>query len=187
MQDAISAGRCLARLVRLTDWSLLALLWPVALRLARLVAKFRSGPPSTEGMATFEEQLNRLLCEMGRRIVERTLNQLEPKSRDEMPPVLFWKMDAYRPKRLSPTRNLNCLFGPIRVSRWLYESLDELGLPSLFPLEQALGIVAGGATPALANVVAQLSAIFTQRKVLETLRQQHHIVWGVGTLRRVTQ
>src|SRR5579872_1399219 len=109
MQDAITAGRCLARLIRLTEGSLLARLWPVALRIARLVANFRRGTPSPEGMATFEEQLNRLLCEMGRRIVEWTLNRLDPKSRDEMPAVLVWEQDAYRPKRLSPTRNLNCL------------------------------------------------------------------------------
>jgi len=187
MQDAITAGRCLARLIRLTEGSLLARLWPVALRIARLVANFRRGTPSPEGMATFEEQLNRLLCEMGRRIVEWTLNRLEPKSRDEMPAVLVWEQDAYRPKRLSPTRNLNCLFGPIRVSRWLYESLDDLGLPALLPLEHGLGIVAGVATPALANVVACLSVAFTQRQVLETLRQRHHVVWGASTLRRVTK
>ena len=187
MQDAIRLGRCLARLVRLTDGSLLAVLWPVVLRLARLVANFRSGTPSPERMAAFEEQLNRLLCEMGRRIMEWTLNRLEPKSRHEMPAVLFWQRDAYRPKRLSVLRNLNCLFGPIRVGRWLYEPLDGLRLPSLFPLEQALGIVAGVATPGLANVVARLSVSFTQRQVLETLREQHHVVWGATTLRRVTQ
>jgi hypothetical protein len=102
-------------------------------------------------------------------------------------PVLLWEGDAYRPKRLSIMRNLNCLFGRIRVSRWLYESLDDLGLPSLFPLERSLGIVAGVGTPALANVVARLSVDFTQRQVLETLRQQHCVVWGAETLRRVTK
>jgi hypothetical protein len=131
--------------------------------------------------------LKQLLDSAGRLIVEWTLNRLEPKSRAEMPPVVYCGHDAYRCKRLSPTRNLNCLFGPIRVSRWLYESLDGLGLPALFPLERCLGIVAGVATPALADVVAQLCVDFTQRQVLDTLRQQHHVVWGIPTLRKVAQ
>lgn len=84
-------------------------------------------------------------------------------------------------------RNLNCLFGPIQVTRWLYESMDGLKLPSLFPLERALGIVAGVATPALADLVARLSVDFTQRQVLETLRRQNHVTWGAQTLRAVAR
>jgi hypothetical protein len=72
------------------------------------------------------------------------------------------------------------------VNRWLYEPLEGLRLPALFPLEHALGIVVGVATPALADLVARLSVDFTQRQVLETLREQHHVVWGVETLRKVT-
>jgi len=49
---------------------------------------------------------------------------------------------------LSPTRNLNCLFGKIRIYRWLYEPSESLGLSCLFPLELQLGKVAGVATPA---------------------------------------
>jgi len=125
MQDAISTGRFLARLAELTDWKLLAQLGPVALRIARLIGVFRSAAPSHERMARFEEELKFLLDTMGRLIVQWTLNHLEPQSRADMPPVLYWERDAYRPKRLSPTRNLNCLFGPIRVSRWLYESVNR--------------------------------------------------------------
>lgn len=186
MQDAIRGRRTLARLAELTDWSLLLQLWPVARRIARLVADFRAGARDPQRMVGFEEQLQRLLHEIGRRIVEWTLNRLEPRSRDELPPALYWQGDAYRPKRLSPT-NLNCLFGPIRVRRWLYEAFDDLGLPALFPLERSLGIVAAVATPGLADVVARLSVEFTQRQVLESLRQQCHVAWGVTTLRRVTK
>ena len=187
MQDVIRAGRYLARLAELTEWSLLAQLWLVALRIARLVARFRGDPLSPAGMARFEEELKRLLDEMGRLIMQWALNGLESKSRTDMPSVIFWERDAYRPKRLSSMRNLNCLFGPIRVSRWLYEPLDGLSLPALFPLERCLGIVAGVATPTLADLVARLSVDFTQRQVLETLRQQCHVVWGPATLRRVTK
>jgi hypothetical protein len=187
MQDAITAGRCLARLAELTDWKLLVQLWPVALRIARVVAGFRNDGLCPTHMLDFERELKQLLDEIGRLIVEWRLNHLESPSRADMPPILFWERDAYRPKRRSPMRNLNCLFGPIRVSRWLYEPVDGLVLPALFPLERNLGIVAGVATPALADLVARLSVDFTQRQVLETLRQQQHVLWGASTLRSVTQ
>ena len=171
MQDAITANRCLARLVQLTDWNLLVLLWPIALRIARLVAGFRSDAVCPAGMLEFETELKQLLDQLGRLIVQWRLNHLEPTSRGDMLPILNWERDAYRPKRLSPTRNLNCLFGPICVSRWLYESFDGLALPALFPLERFLGIVAGTATPALADVIARLCVDFTQRQVLDTPRR----------------
>ena len=43
------------------------------------------------------------------------------------------------------------------------------------------------ATPALADLVARLSVDFTQRQVLETLRQQQHVQWGANTLRSITK
>ena len=57
-------------------------------------------------------------------------------------------------------------------------------LPSLFPLELQVGIVAGVATPALADRVALLSVDMTQRQLLEALRSQHHVGWGAETLRK---
>ncbi len=187
MQDAITAGQCLARLAKLTDWNLLVSLWPVAWRIARLVAGFRNNEICPTAMLGFETELKRLLDQFGRLIVQWTLNRLEPESRANMPPIMCCERDSYRCKRLSPTRNLNCLFGPIRIKRWLYESLDDLGLPALFPLERCLGIVAGVATPALADRVARLCVDFTQRQVLDNLRQQNYVVWGVPTLRKVIQ
>ena len=187
MQDATSANRFLARVTELTGWNLLVQLAPTLLRLARLVAAFRRAQMSPENMAKFEWDLKQRVNELGRLIVQWTLNDLEPKSRDDLPSNLFWQNDAFRPKRLSPTRNLNCLFGPIRVHRWLYEPSEGSGLPSLFPLERWLGIVAGVATPSLADLVGRLSVDFTQRQVLAALREQAHVVWGTETLRGVTQ
>jgi hypothetical protein len=187
MQDAITVGQCLARLAKLTNWNLLVQLWPVALRIARLAVGFGKETVCPSQMLAFEKDLRQLLDEIGRLIVQWKLNRLEPESRSAMPQLVLWEGDAFRPKRLSPMRNLNCLFGPIRVSRWLYESFDNIGLPSLFPLERSLGIVAGVATPALADAVARLAVDFTQRQVLDTLRQQYHVAWGVPTLRHVTQ
>lgn len=187
MHDATTARQCLTRLAELTDWSLLVQLCPVALQIADLIAAFRCAPRSADKMARFEWELRGLLIKIGRIIMQWLVNRLEPEKRADMPPVVFWEENAFRPKRLSPMRNLNCLFGPIRVRRWLYESMDGLTLPALFPLERALGIVAGVATPALADLVARLSVDFTQRQVLDSLRQQNHVRWAPQTLRNVTR
>ena len=185
MQDATRSLACLTRLCQLTSPQLLLSLWPIALRIGRLIQRFRNQPRSPQAMHDFEVELLRLLIEMGRRIVEWTLNSLPPE-RHLMPGELFYQNDHYRLKGLSPTRNLNCLFGKIRVWRWLYEGTEGLGLPALFPLQMELGILAGVATPALADRVGQLAAELTQRQCLDVLRQQHHVVWGTETLRKVT-
>lgn len=182
--DANGATRCLARLCQLTSSELLVSLWPVVLRIARLVHQFTLPAASPKAAFEFEIELQRLLCELGRRIVEWKLNSLESHQPKDLPASLLHQGDAYHRKRRSPTRNLNCLFGNIRLWRWLYEPSESLGLSCLFPLELQLGIVAGVATPALANRVALLSSDLTQRQLLDVLRSQHHVCWGAETLRK---
>lgn len=182
MQDATRASQCLARLCELTAPSLLVEVWPVVLRIAQLVWGFRNNPLSPEAAVRFETGLSELLIEFGRRLMRWTLNYLETAE----PPELYWEGSHYRPKRLSPTRDLNCLFGKIRVWRWLYEDSEGLRLPALFPLELQLGIVKGVATAALADRVAQLAAELSQLPLLAVLRAEHHVCWGTETLRKVT-
>jgi len=182
--DGNGGTRCLARLCQLTHPELLIALWPAVLRIARVVCQFTAQTASPQACFDFETRLQQLLCEMGRIIVQWKLNSLESRCPSDLPRDLFYQHDAYRRKRLSPTRNLNCLFGKIRIQRWLYESSEGLGLPCLFPLELQLGVVAGVATPALADRVARLSADLTQRQLLDVLRAQHQVCWGVETLRK---
>jgi hypothetical protein len=158
---------------------------PVLLGIDRLVKVFRESPHSPKAFFQFETQLFRLLMEMGRIILQWMINALEPLAIDEMPRELFWDGDAYRCKKRSPMRNLNCLFGKIRVFRWLYEPSEGLKRSSLFPCELQLGIVAGVATPALADRVAALSTYLTQRQLLDVLASQHQVCWGAETLRKV--
>ena len=148
--DANGATGCLATLSQLTSPKLLLRLWPVVWRIAKLVHRFGMHLITAKDFYEFETQLRELLDEMGRIIVQWKLNSLSS-SMSEPPRFLFWEGNAFSPKRLSPTRSLNCLFGKIRIRRWLHESCDGLSLPSLFPLELQLGIVAGVATPALAR------------------------------------
>ena len=186
MQDVTGASRCLARLLELTAPSLLLELWAVVLKIARLIHSFRSQPQSPDAMFRFETELSQLLTEAGRRIVRWTLNHLEPNDPARLPKQLFWEGDHYRLKRRSPTRNLNCLFGKIRVWRWLYEPTEDLGLPCLFPLELKLGLLQRLATPALFDRVAQLTVDYADRQLLDILRAEHQVTWGVGTLKKVT-
>ncbi len=111
--DANGATRGLARLCQLTSSELIISLWPVMLRIARLVHQFTSETASPKGLFEFETKLQRLLCEMGRRIVQWKLNSLESRNPRDLPRSLLHQRDAYHRKRLSPTRNLNCLFGRI--------------------------------------------------------------------------
>ena len=67
--DADGATRCLTRLCQLTSAELLVSLWPVVLRIARLVHQFTSQTASSKELFEFETNLQRPLCELGRRIV----------------------------------------------------------------------------------------------------------------------
>jgi len=185
VQDATRIIRCWTVLVKLSGVDLLIQLWPVMLRIARLVAGFRRTTPSPESLFQFETQLQNLLRECGRLIVQWTVNHLEPEDGlpQEMPPLFLWEGEYYRRRKKSPLRNLNCLFGPTQLSRFYYQPLERTGR-GLFPLEIQLGIVGGVATGALADMVARLTADLTQRQTLDRLGQQG-IRWGTRTLRKV--
>jgi hypothetical protein len=185
MQDATRCLRLLTILANRTGWDLLIQVWPVVLRVARLVACFRRRSASPEAMFQFETDLEGLLREIGRRIVEWTVNHLEPEDRCEMPIHLTWEGEYYRRRSKSPLRNLNCLFGPIALKRFCYQPLQTCGR-CLFPLEVQLGIVASVATPALADCVGRMAADLTQRQLLDQLRPRG-ICWGVRTLRKLTE
>ena len=76
-------------------------------------------------------------------------------------------------------------FGPATLRRLGYRS-DAAGEPSLFPLEEALGL-RHGCTPALAERVGfhagQAGA--TQRTLLDLLKRDHGVTMGVGRLRQL--
>jgi len=185
MQDATQAIRCLTILAQLAGVDLLIQLWPVTLRIGRLVSGFRRGTLSPETMFQFESALQDFLRQAGRLIVQWTVNHLEPDDdlHQEMPRLFLWDGEYYRRRKKSPLRNLNCLFGPIALRRFYYQPLETCGR-CLFPLEIQLGIVTGVATPALADTVARMAADLTQRQTLERLRQQG-VCWGARTLRKV--
>jgi hypothetical protein len=131
-----------------------------------------------------ERSLAGTLWELGRRLVELAYNRVEPAEVKLLPTRLRVGLDEYRRNRPTP-RDLFCLFGPIRVWRVVYQAVEP-GIAALFPLEQALGIVARLATPALADQVGRLMADLTQQQTQAVLRERYAVSWSVKSLRKVT-
>ena len=57
--------------------------------------------------------------------------------------------------------------------------------PGIAPLEHRLGIVAGAATPALADEAARWQADLPQQQTRTILKQRHGVSWADATLRKV--
>lgn len=126
----------------------------------------------------------KLLWELGRTIVQLTYNRLEPDDPQLMPRQIRIGLSDYRRNRKTWT-TISTLFGKVRVRRFIYQALAA-GEPGIFPLELALGLTAGQATPALADVVGRLIADLPQQPTLAVLRERYAVCWSVGTLRKVT-
>ncbi len=167
--------------------SLTGRLVPLLGSLGQCIVAFKSGPVTPVATAAFETELQRLLREMGRVILESVLNDLEPDDANRSPSSLGFDNSIYRRRDRSPRRHgLATLFGIVTLVRLRYEPCDTgLGLASIFPLEMRLGIVAGKATPALAGRVGAWTAQYTQATVGHLLREEHHVSWSVETIRKV--
>jgi hypothetical protein len=131
-----------------------------------------------------ECRLARTLWELGRRLVELAYNRIEPAEANRLPTRLRIGRDEYRRNRRTP-HNLFCLFGPIRLWRVVYQAAEQ-GMPGIFPLECALGIVGRLATPALAEEVGRLMAEMTQQQTQAVLRERYGVSWSIPSLRKVT-
>jgi hypothetical protein len=139
----------------------------------------------------FEEELERLLREIGRRILETVFNRLEPEDPETLPKHFTRQQQEYSRKQ-EKTNNRNGIgtrFGTIQLRRFSCEPLQEAredGQKSFSPLELQLGIVGSHATPALAERVAHLAVGHTQQEVLQRLAEDHGVAWSVSVLRKVT-
>jgi hypothetical protein len=131
----------------------------------------------------FERDLYLQVRGLGRILLEWTLNHVEA---EEPPAQVCVAHEWYRRRPKSPRRNLDSLFGPVRLWRYRYEAATP-GEPSRFPLEERLGLQAQRATPALAERAAWWSVGHTQAQVLAVLRRDHGVCWSVATLRGLTQ
>ena len=151
---------------------------------AELLASFRAQPITPVATHHFEGQLQQLLRRLGLDLCDWTFNHLEPDDRQQLPARLDYDGERYRCRDRSPN-DIATLFGTFQLRRYLYEDLEP-GNPCLFPLEKQLGLVAGAATPALAERAAWCLAQGPQGSTLAVLAHDHDIHWSKDTLRQVT-
>lgn len=133
---------------------------------------------------TFERIVNRLLDRAGRIILEWTYNHMEPENLQDAAAEVKFEDEYYRRKNRKTRKIVSTLFGKVVLYRRLYEAC-ELVLPALHPLEAGLGLVAGLATPALADRLGRAAAAGSQAAVLLYLQQEFHVKWACHTLRKV--
>jgi hypothetical protein len=145
--------------------------------------------PTPAAAHDFELEVQELLREVGRVLVELVYNRLEPEQPAELPHYLRHEGGDYRRlNRKTPNREVATLFGKITLTRHGYRYVQrDVAEPTLFPLERQLGLV-DGATPALAGEAARSMAETgaTQETVLARLKERHGVGWGVKKLRAVT-
>lgn len=155
------------------------------------VAGFLAQPVDPYATFEFEKDLERLLRETGRRILEVVYNRLEPEEPESLPKRFVDQQQEYSRKN-EKTNNrggIGTLFGPVPLRRFSCEPLQEArddAQSSFAPLERQLGIVGGNATPALAERVAFLAADHSQQEVLQRLAEDYGVSWSVAVLRKVT-
>jgi len=141
---------------------------------------------SPTSVLEFEQRLQREVRELPRQIAEWTYNRLSPEQAADAPHDVQHEGQGYRRlNEKTPHRNVATLFGKITLWRHGYRPWErETSEATIFPLERQLGLVEG-ATPALAEAAARYVAETgaTQRTVLERLRREHGVVWGVEKLR----
>jgi hypothetical protein len=159
-------------------------------QVSALAARFLSAPITPASTLEFETSLQGLLVECGRQVVGAVFNQIEPEVPQDAPKHITRDRQDYSRKNHKCTNRggIATLFGNIELSRCLYEPLQEARddqQPSFSPLEVCLGIVAGNATPALAELLGRLSAGHTQQEMLDLLQRDHQVNWSVKVLRKV--
>jgi hypothetical protein len=156
-------------------------LLPHLQQIARLLEDFRTQPVTPTATHDLELRLQELLRHVGLDLCDWTFNHLED---EPLPERLHHDGQRYRRRDPSPN-TIATLFGPVRLCRQLYEDLEP-GNPCLFPLERRLGVVAGAATPALAERASWWLAQHPQGSTLGLLARDHDVGWSAATLRNVT-
>lgn len=143
---------------------------------------FLQQPPTPQQTFDFEHEVEGKLREAGRQAVEQTYNAAEAEESQSLPPRVRIDGQEYRRNRKTP-RPVATLFGKITLRRCIYQS-SEPGQEGIAPLEHRLGIVAGVATPALADEAARWQADLPQQQTRTILQQRHGVTWADATLRK---
>jgi hypothetical protein len=152
-----------------------------------LVEQFRQQPLSPARTHRFEQQLQEQLRALGREVTQWTYNHLEPTDVTDLAKHAHFEAGPYTRLNRKTAQNAWTLFGQVRLWRVGYRPSDKSSDPTIFPLALGLGLVQG-ASPALADRAARLlaGAGMTQQRLLQRLRQDYGVHWGVKKLRQVS-
>jgi hypothetical protein len=150
--------------------------------LIALVQDFHAQPVTPAATFAFEKKVADRLRDVGHHVIDHAYNHAEPAT-EECPPHVRFGRETYRRRDKTPN-TLGTLFGAIELRRCVYECLES-GEPCVWPLEIRLGVVAGLATPALAERVGRWSAEHEQDAVRSLLQNEHSVRWSVQSLRTV--
>jgi hypothetical protein len=158
-------------------------LLPQLQQLGQLLQDFRSRPPTPQATRDLEHQLAQQARALARTTLEWLLNRLEPDDLQQAPARLEQDGNRYRLRGKTPA-TVATLFGKVRLRRLLYEPYEP-GEKCVHPLQRQLGLVAGCATPALAERAALLAVGQPQRQALAALQRDHDLHWSCSSYRKV--
>jgi hypothetical protein len=163
-------------------------LQPVLQRVHQVLLAFRNNPVSPQATLELEQRLQHEVRELARVGIEWAYNQVEATPVAELPTHVEFEATLYTRGYRKTPQTVATTFGKIRLWRVGYRPTHKTGEPTLFPLPQQLGLVAG-ASPALAERAAfyQAEAGATQRRTLQRLQHDHDVNWGVKKLREVIE
>jgi hypothetical protein len=147
------------------------------------VYRFMCQRISPQALFALESMLLVTLRSLGQRLLELTLQSLQPRQRQCLPENLQWQCGGYR-RRNDTTRNANVatLFGNIVLWRTGYRSWQR-GEKGILPLEIMLGLTQS-VTPALLNLMGQTYAATgsSQNATLQTLSERCGVRLGAERL-----
>ena len=187
---SILLANVLANNLALLDRRLGELLREDIENIGQLVLSFLSQPICPTTFLKFEEQLQEILCEVGRKVMEFTCNECEPESVEDAPHDATYEGGGYRRmNEKTPNRYVDTTFGRItlwrRGYRYWHRGKNE---SNIFPLQLILGLV-NGATPALAGEISRMMAEAgaTQNRVLEQVKRQFDVSLSIKRLRNLVE
>lgn len=144
---------------------------------------FRQEPVTPTTAHALEKELQALFDEAGRALLQETFNGLESDDKSQAAAKVRFQGETYRINKKTKAE-VATTFGPITLWSFLYLCQED-GEPGLHPLHVQLGLVAGGATLALAERVARWAVEHSQRPVRQLLLAEHGLRWSNDRLRRL--
>lgn len=155
--------------------------------LVKLVETFLATELAPQEFFRFELSLLSQVRDVGRQLMEKTLNALEDSPSRSLPKELWHENGGYRRLR-QKTRNahLSTLLGTVELWRYGYRSW-EAGEQTIFPLQMRLGFTEG-VSPGLADWIGRqmAEAGTSQGRVLEALKTECDVSMGAKRLRAFT-